>query len=788
MRSIDRMLLADLRRLWRQGFAIVGLLACGIATFVMSTGTIRALETSRERYYRDFRFAHVFAQLVRAPLSLRDRAAELPGVRSASGRIVREVLVDVPQMLEPVSCRLVSMSDDPTRDLNGLYLRRGRFPEPSDRTEVVASELFAQAHGLQPGDSLMANLAGRLERLHIVGIGLSPEYVYVVQPGVLLSDDRRYGVLWAPYRVLAPAFNMEGAFNHLSLELDQKANVSEILHRVDLLTQPFGGLGAYDRTEQESHQRVTDEMHQVRSMAFLSPSIFLFVTLFLLHIVFSRLVHQQRESIATLRAFGYFPWEIGWHYTKIVLVWVCLGVGIGLAIGMRVAVWMGSLYMMFFRLPVMDPPTLSWEWIAAVSMSLAVAILGSYAAIRSAMQLPPAVAMRPESPTTFRTVTWDGWGIGKSIGPLARMVVRRLEANPWLSLFSVLGLALGLAIVVLSAFMEDAIDFVLDNQFSISQRQDMTFTFHEACSASAYADVMNIQGVIAAEPFRAVPVRLHHGHRTKRLAIMGLESEPSLFRVMDDQNRSIDFPDGSGLTITRKLADLLNVQRGDTVEIELLEGQERTISATVHTVFPNYTGPAAYMSRAELHRLLQEGEQISGAFVSIDMAQRDHVYSQIKQTPAITGILDKRSAMKNFKAIVSQSTFWMRTINALFAAFIAFGVTYNSALIAFTERARDLATMRVMGFSRSELASILLTETAIITCLAIPIGIPLSYAFCYVTTLAIDTDSHRFPLIVDRGTIIYGIAVLLISVSLSCLAVVQMLKKIDMLAVLKVHE
>jgi putative ABC transport system permease protein len=786
VRSLTRMFFAEFFRLWRQGVAIVGLLACGIAIFVMSTGMIRALETSRDRYYRDYRFADLFAQLVRAPLSLVDRIAEIPGVKSATGRIVREVLVDVSGMVEPVSCRLVSVQPDPVRAVNGIYLRRGRLPEPSDRVEVVVNELFAQAHGLNPGDSIVANMAGRLERLHIVGIGLSPEYIYVVQPGLLLSDDRRYGVLWAPYRDLAPAFNMEGAFNHVSIELYGGANARDVMHQIDILTKPYGGLGAYDRSEQESHERVSDEMHQVRAMAILSPTIFLLVTLFLLHIVFSRLVHQQRESIATLRAFGYYPFEIGWHYSKIVLVWVCAGVGLGIIVGMRLALWMGSFYMMFFRFPAMDAPSLSWEWVAAIAMSFGVALLGSFSSIRAAMNLPPAVAMRPEAPSRFRSASWDQ-GIASRIGPVARMVIRRLESNPWITLFSTLGLALGLAILVLSAFMEDTIDYVIDHQFAASQRQDMTFTFHENASESAVSDVLHMDGVLAAEPFRSVPIRIRYGHRSKRLGLMGLESNPMLFRVIDDRNQSMELRDGGGLRITRKLAELIRAREGDVVEIELMEGQDRTVRIPIATVFPNYTGPAAFMNRFELHRLLEEGERVSGTFVRIDSAQRDRVYRQVKETPAIAGILDKQAAVKNFRNIIARSTFWMRTVNALFAAFIAFGVSYNSALIAYTERARDLATMRVMGFSRRELAAILLTEIGVITLLAIPIGIPLGYAFCYWTTTVIDTESHRFPLIVHRDTFFYGIIILCISIAVSSFAVLRLLRQIDILAVLKVH-
>jgi len=788
MSSLQRMLLADLLRMWRQGLAIVVLLACGVATFIMSTSTMRSLESSRDRYYRDYRFADLFVSLVRAPNTLLDRILAISGVGSASGRIVREVLLDMPTRIEPVSCRLVSLEDDPVRAINGIYVRRGRLPMVSDRTEVLVSELFAEAHGLKPGDMLKANLGGTLEVLHVVGIGLSPEYIYVVQPGLLLSDDARYGVLWTPYANMASAYNMEGAFNHLTLLLERGASEQAILRQLDSLTKPFGGTGAYGREDQESHSRVADEMREMRTMATLSPTIFLSVTLFLLHIVFSRLVHQQRETIATLRAFGYYPSEIGWHYVRLVLVWVVLGTSIGILAGVRASWWMGSLYMMFFRFPAMQYPLLTWEWLAAVLLALTVAVLGSIGSIRSAMRLPPAVSMRPEVSARFRTSMLEQRGLRWLSSPIALLVVRRLESNPWIAALSILGLALGMSIVILSSFFEDTIDFVLENQFVRSQRQDLMLTFNEPCSESALHDVRQMDGILDVEAFRAVPVRIHHGVVSERVSLMGLNSTPALYRVLDDRERSLEFFERGGLVLTEKLAQMLGVQLGDEVEIEWLEGQDRTVRLDVASIFPNFTGPAAFMLRSDLHSLLMEGERVSGVFATIDRSKLDRIYSQIKQTPAIVGVLDKQAALSHFRDMISKSTYWMRTINAVFAALIAIGVTYNAALITYTERARDLATLRVMGFSKRELSKVLLAEMAFITVMAIPIGIPISYAFCYLTTLAIDTKNHRFPLVIDRDTIAYGITVLLLAVAASSVAVLRLLNRLDMLSVLKVRE
>jgi putative ABC transport system permease protein len=774
--------------MWQQGLAISALLASGIAIFVMSTSTMRSLELNRERYYRDYRFGDVFVQMVRAPNQLAERLAEIPGVERIQTRIVREVLLDMPNMVEPASCRLVSVDDQPALGLNGVHLRRGRFPNSIGPTEVVISELFADAHGLNPGDELHCIMGGRRQKLTIVGVGLSPEYVYAVQPGLLLTDNRRFGIVWMPRPQMAAAFNMEGAFNNVSMILRPNVSVDAVLMDVDRLTAAYGSIGAYGREDQESHNRVSDEMHQIRTMAYVTPSIFLVVAAFLFNIVFSRLINQQKEQIATLRAFGYRASEIGLHYVKFIALLVAVGSVAGWIIGIRFSWWMNSLYAHFFRLPTTHNEFAYTEAVLAVLASFVVALLGGYSAIRRAMYLPPAVAMRPESPKPKSGMITEWIGLTKILSPLSRMIVRRLESNSRSTILSVFGMGLGLSVLVLGSFMEDTIDYVIDFQFQRAQRQQVMLTFNESLSASAMHDVRHLPGVFHAEPFRAVPVRLRSGPRWHRLSLMGLNENPSLYRVLDDHARPIRLPEISGLTISKKLAEILSVKVGDEIVVEILEGRRATRLIRITEVFANFTDPGAYMYRPELHRMLNEGEQLSGAFLAVDMDQMDLLFAAVKETPTIAGVLDKQAALDNFRNTMSESTSIMRTVNATFASIIAFGVIYNCAMITLAERARDLATLRVIGFSRREVSVVLLGELAIITLLAIPIGLPIGYGLSYLTTLALDTETHRFPLVVSRATFAYATVVILLAATFSSLYVLRLLDKLDLISVLKVKE
>lgn len=788
MKTTTRLLLADIAMMWRQGLAISLLLACGVATWIMTTSTMRSMQISRERYYREYHFADVFLELTRAPEALAERFRDIPGVVRVDTRVVRHVILDLPTMPEPASCRLISLGDDPASALNGVYLRRGRFPGKYSETEVVASELFAKEHRLELGDHIDVLMAGKKERLTVVGIGLSPEWIYAVQPGLLVPDNRRYGILWMSRKAMDAAFNMEGAFNDAALSVLPGTSIREVVFQLDHLTERYGGRGAYDRSIQSSHSRVSDEMHQMRTMAYVTPAIFLIVAAFLFNIVLSRMVHQHKEQIATLRAFGFTSLEILRHYLEWILFWVVAGALPGIAVGYRLSFWMTNMYGRFFRFPEVAHEFAYREAILAIGLAALAAVLGGFSSLRRVIRLQPAVAMRPESPPHHRRLIVDRIGLQRFFSPLARLILGRLEANPVSSLLSIIGIAMGLGVVVLGSFMEDTIDFVIDQQYQRSQRQDLMITFYDPLNEEALYDLKHLRGVLRVEPFRAVAVRLRHGVRERRLGLMGLSEKPDLFRVLDAHQHPLQLPQENGLTITNKLAELLDVQAGDSLTVEVLEGERRHEQMLVASVFPNYTEPAAYLNRHSLHRWLRESEQVSGAFLEVDPLELDELFVQLKNAPHVATVLDNNAARRNFRKLVEESTRLMRTINATFAAIIAFGIIYNSALISLAERGRDVATLRVMGFTRREVAFVLLGEQAVFIFFAIPLGIAIGYAFAYMTTMALDTESHRFPLIVHRDTFAYATVVILATAATSSFIVRRMLDRIDLIAVLKVRE
>jgi putative ABC transport system permease protein len=787
MSALHRKARRDLWRMKGQALAIALVLACGVATFVMSVSTWRSLARALDHYYETHRFAHVFTHLKRAPNSLADRIAQIPGVDRVETRVVIHITLHLPDMIEPAAGTLVSVPDRAEGRLNALHLRRGRHVDPARRGEVLLHEAFAEAHGLEPGDSIRAIINGRLERLRVVGIALSPEFIYPIRPGDLFPDSKRFGILWMAESQLAPAYDMEGAFNHLAVTLQPGAVEPEVIRRLDLITAPYGGQGAHGRSEQTSHRFVSDEMVQLRAMATVPPAIFLLVAAFLLNVVLGRIIGTQREQIAALKAFGYSRPEIGWHYLQPVL-------GIALAgsiLGAWFGAWLGrgltAMYLDFFRFPTLahhvDPGLL----VGATAICLAAATLGAFGAVRAAMRLPAAEAMRPEPPPVYRPTVIERMRVQHWFTQSARMVLRELERKPGRALLSTLGIALAIAILILGSFSKDLVDYIVEFQFHRSQRHDVMLSFVEPASPRALHELRALPGVWRVEPFRSVPVRLRAGHRARRVAILGLPDPPQLHRLLEADGTPVTLPE-DGLALSELLADLLHVQTGDLLTVEVLEGRRPIRRLQVTARIRDFAGASAYMRLDALNRFLREDRVLSGATLAVDSARLDDFHARLHQTPRIASVSLRRAVLAVFNELMDENLLRMRLINVLFGSVIAFGVVYNTARITLSERSRELATLRVIGFSRADISRVLLGEIAILTVAAIPLGLLLGYGLAALAVQGLQTETLRFPLVVGPGTYGFAVAVTLVGTMLSALVVRRRLDQLDLVSVLKARE
>ena len=787
MRAINRKLLRDILRTKAQSLAISMVIASGVAMLVMSLSTLESLRRTQESYYQRYRFAQVFARMKRAPESLAKRIAEIDGIAQIQTRVVHDVTLDIESLPEPAVGRLISLPLRPEQGLNKVFLRAGRYPEPNRGAEVLVGEAFAKVHSLTPGETVEAILNGRKQSLRIVGVALSPEYVLQIREGELIPDEKRFGVFWMHREELAAAFDMDGAFNNVVGTLLRGASEKEVLARIDDLTEPYGGIGAYGRHDQLSHRYLSDEMAQLRGMGIVAPTIFFSVAAFLLNVVLTRLIRIQREQIAALKAFGYNRYEVGWHYLKFVLLITLVGLVLGTIGGLFLGRNLTVMYTRFYKFPIFTFYLDFRVLIIAATVSGLAAVLGTLAAVRAAMRLPPAEAMRPEPPAKYRPTLVERTGLGKLMSPSVRMIFRNLERQPIKAFLSSLGIAMAVAVLILGSFMMDSLDYMIMFQFSLSQRYDMNVAFVEPVTHEAIHEVGQLPGVMHCEPYRAIATKMRHLSRERRVGIMGLPRNSDLFRLMNTEEDRVNVPP-AGLMLSSKLAELLDAKIDDMVTVEVLEGDRQTREIPVTALVTEFGGTNAYMNADALWTAMREDQPLSGAFLSVDSNQADALYRTLKETPRVASVAVKQAAIQSFRETVAENLLAMRTFNIMFACIIAFGVVYNNARISLSERSRELATLRVIGFTRGEISGILLGELGALTFVGIPLGMLLGYLFAFRMTAGLDTEVYRIPLVVNPATYAFAAAIVVVATIVSGLSVRRQLNKLDLVAVLKTKE
>ena len=787
MRTLDLKLLRELRRHWVQVTSIALVMGCGTMTIMGLRSTLTSIRSARDMYFADYRLGDVFVQLQRAPLAIGRRIAAIPGVAAVETRIVRDVRLDVPGVPEAAIGHMVSIPDVHRPMLNDLHVRRGRWIAPGRDDEALVSERFAELNHLEPGDSLPAVINGRWQRLHIVGIALSPEFVVEFAGSAIFADNRRYGILWTSRETLESAFDMKGAFNDVVVRFAPGATQQSVESALNALLEPWGAANAYGRRDQPAARALEDEFTQLKTNATLFPMFFLVVAAFLLNVVLSRLVASQRDEIAALKAFGYSNREIGLHYLGFGVAAVALGAIVGIPLGMWMGVRFTALYHEYFRFPTL-PSVVDWGAAAlGVGVSGGFALLGAFGGVRRVMALPPAEALRPESPARFRPLLIERLGMGTIVSPGIRMILRNLERRPLRTGATVIGAALAVALLASGRFPYDAFDRLMEVEFRLAQRYDAVVAFTQERSVAAARELRRMEGVLAAEPFRSTSVRVTRGPTSRTTTIMGIEPRSTLYRLVDADGREY-VPPSSGVAMTVALARILGVHTGDTIDLELLELGSEQRRLVITGLFDPMIGQGLFMTRAALNRVLREQDMASGVYLSIAPGREADVLVGLKDFPGVAGATSRSATIRNIDEQMRESMTFVLILIVSSACVIAVGVVYNAARIALSERGRELASLRVLGFTTNEVAGMLLGEQGAILILALPCGIAIGAMFSYALARGFETERFHFPYVLAFHSQVFAAAVVVAAAALAGLIVRRRVRRLDMVAALRTRE
>lgn len=784
---LDRKLLRDLTRLKGQAIAVAVVMACGLAMMITTRSLIASLEGARSDYYEGYRFADVFGSLKRAPNHLADRLAALPGVAGVQTDIAGQVTLDLPGVDEPASGLVRSLPDFGGPELNRLYLRRGRWLSPSSHRELLVGEAFADANHLNPGDALTLIMNGRRQDFRVAGIVLSPEYIFESRPGAALPDSHSYGIFWMTYKEVATAWDLYGAFNHFALKLAPGADPAPVIAAADQLLKPYGGLGAYGRRDHPSHIRVSDEIRTLTILSIGFPAIFLSVAAFMTNAVLTRLLALQREQIAILKAFGFSDGAIIGHYLKFAGAIGLGGTLLGGLLGQIQGRWMIGLYAPLYRFPALPFRLDGVAMTVAFGVGLLAVVAGVLSSVRKAARIPPAEAMRPEPPANYRPSFIERPPFARWFSHPFRIAVRNLERRPMQAFFTVAGLALATALLILPNTMKSSIADILDNQWDVVQRQDINLGLAEPSAARIEHDFERLPGVIHVEPARTFAARIHFHGANRQIGVRSLEPGGLHSRAIGRDGREI-LPPPDGIVVSAKLAEVLGAKVGDELVVEALEGRRPVRAVRLAGLALDFSGIAAYMDRTSINRFLGEGDIITGASFTIDANQRVEFLHALKGIPRISWIAVKNTLRESFRTTTAKMMGMLTTLYLSMAVVVAFGVIYNNARISLAERARELATLRVIGLTQREVGSVIIVELGLLALAAVPCGLLLGTGIAAAIISTVNTETVRLPLVFTSYTYTFAVLVVVGSSLLSAFVVLRKLKQLDLIGALKAPE
>ncbi|MBU6153015.1 MAG: ABC transporter permease [Bdellovibrionales bacterium] len=784
MKALHQKTIRNLISLRAQTAATGILVMFGVSSLVSTWSAYESLKSARDRYYQSHQLGDVFSEYKMVPESIERKIRGVPGVERAEFRISIQGLIRTDDL---AIARFLSIPSGKNPEVNRLHLREGRLPEFRDELEIALHEGFAKAYSLHPGDALTIQIEGKRERVRIAGIAISPEFVYAIGPGVPLSDDRHFAVVWMPKKHLERLASMQDSFNSLALTVRDPKMIESVKGSVDWLTRDYGVRASFGRDQLSSARLVDQEIAQQKASAIITPLVFLGISAFLIHVIFARLLGIQRPEIALLKALGYPDRRITSHYLEMVVLMILIGAIPGIGMGAFFGGMMARSYARFFRFPVfgfeLHPPSVA----VGVLVALASGMLGAFLSLREISRLPPTQAMRAPIPRAVRSRVLLGSKVSAFLSMRARMVLRNLFSKPLRLAFTVFGISMASAVMVLALSWGDITDYMILTQFQRIQREDLDVTFRKMVSGSALQSIRNFSGVLDLEGVLRIPVRFRIAGFSKEAVISGWPEKLHLRKLLNGKLQDLTLP-ARGVLLSEAFFKKGGVRVGDLVYADRIDPPFDRLALRVAGFSGDVIGIGAHLRMSELEEALTESRGVNGALLKIDPHELESLYRKLKDLPLVATILRKDSVYYGFKHTLAAMIRTGTTLITFFGLGIAFGVIYNSIRVSFSERSRDIASLRVLGLSEKKAFRILIAEVALQTAIALPMGCLLGVGLTNWMMTSVNTEDFTFPVVIDRSTFLYAVILVIPAFFFSVWSVRRLARKESILDSLKIRD
>jgi putative ABC transport system permease protein len=762
----------------------------GLIVFTSVSIVSTNLELAKDTFYMEQNFAHGFAELVSMPEANMERLAHIEGIREINGRIVKEVRLNDSQREESVYLKLVSVDLPDPRPVNDVRLLAGTELEPGKLLAWIDNQFFA-ANNLELGDSLEIIVGGKSREITIAGVGMSPEFTYPIRGAELYPNPEQYGIAFLPLadmRMLFP--DLAGQVNDVVFTLETGADYEEVRDRLEPELELYGLLKIYPREDQISHIIMTQEVEGQKAAAKSFPLLLLSIAGIILYIMLKRLVEQQRGQIGILKGLGYTRGEIALHYLSYALA---VGAGGGL-LGGLIGIWLATpltdLMMEFFNVPIVYEG-FSWFYLGqGLLLSLAVFLISGYNGAKYALKLKPAEAMRPPAPPIGKKFILEKIRFFSAMLTMqGKMAIRNISRNKGRSFFIFLGIMLCCAIVAVTWSFNDLVDKLIFYQYDQVETYDAKVTLTAPVAmAPALRELEGNPEVRWVEPLAEIPATLSYRWREENVAVLGIAQESSLYNILDAQGKKIAPPKHS-LILSERLAQKLNADKGSILELEspFLRGEDK-VQVEVSRIIPQYLGMNAYMELSALGELLGQGELATSLLINVNndegiLTLRD----RYRESAVIAGI-DSREEQMGVARELMETFGSMIYMYVLVGVVIGFAIIYSSSFIVLSERSWELASMRVLGMTATEVFSVITFEQWFISLFGILAGIPLSQVMAWGMGVGLSTDMYSLPSQLTAESLFMAVIITALSIWIAQRFTLKRVKKLSLVEVLKARD
>lgn len=787
MKTLNRMLLREIIQHMGLFIAASVVVFSGITLFAATYMAYCNMNNSLNAYYRQYRFLDYYAEALNIPEEVIPQVKRIAGVGEVIGRFSEDVGADMTPDRR-VTLRMISVPDHRKPAINDLFIAQGGYLDRRPDNACLIGKKFAEFYKLHKGDriNVIANL--RTHEFKIAGIVESPEYIFTLKSASSLSTSGEdFGVIYVKESVVREIFGFHDAYNQLLVRFESGVSQHRTIERIETMLKPYGFISGTQRKDQVSHTMVTDDIHQLQGMAYAFPALFLSAAALMIYIILRRLVNKERTLIGVMKAMGYTDARILVHYQLQSLV---IAVG-GVLPAIVAGTWLGGLltqaYTTMDRIPVMNIRIYGSVFVIGSLISLGFCLFAGYHAVKKVLEVQPAQAMRPETPPMGRRIVLERVGpIWNRLSFGWKMSIRNLFRSRQRTLFTMIGFMFTIILFVTSIFLLDCIDYVIRQQFFVLQRQDYKVSFTKACGYQDTLALKDIRGVLKVEPIMEVPAEIKNGWLKESIPLVGLPENNSFYHLVDTHLLPVKVPE-NGMLISHVLAQRLQIRVGDDVEVKTgyLEIKKKKIR--IVGLVKTYAGFSGYMRDSALGALMEKGKFATGALIRVRNGLDSHVRKELLKMPNVETVESRLGTYQSFVDLTQMINFFVGVM-ILFGGIMGFAIIFNTTLINIAERYRELASLKVLGYTGWEIQRTLFRENLLLGLVSLIPGLLVGRMICGVLAQVFSNKVIALELVIYPRTYLITAASLMLFILMALAANRRNIVGLDMVEVLKNRE